>query len=64
MFSRKDFDTEAEYLEALRDWFAGQALKAGLTGATLPTKADRDRLLPILCPVCYEIADAMLEARK
>jgi hypothetical protein len=41
----------------LRDWFAGQAL-VGLLSAGMGHKADVLALLP------YEIADAMIAARK
>lgn len=55
---RENYKTEAEYLAALRDWFAGQAL-AGLLASPL-TSDDSNAVIR----ACYAAADAMLEARK
>lgn len=35
MFARSDFKSDAAFLEALRDWFAGQALIGLAMGRTL-----------------------------
>jgi hypothetical protein len=46
-------------METLRDWFAGQALQGRAHRLSNPYN-DRD----ILASDCYEIADAMIAARK
>lgn len=61
-----DFDTGAigrpqpENTTALRDWFAGQALRAVIDTDGYEIAEGRE----ILARNCYRIADAMLAARK
>lgn len=47
----------------LRDYFAAKAMHQMLNGAVLPTKEDRDKYLPMVASIAYEIADAMLTER-
>lgn len=48
---------------SLRDYFAAKIMATLMSGAVLPTKADRDEHLPHAAQVAYEVADAMLVAR-
>jgi len=49
---------------SLRDWFAGQAIKAiGITSDCLITKKERRESFALMAMMAYEIADAMIEAR-
>jgi Asp-tRNA(Asn)/Glu-tRNA(Gln) amidotransferase A subunit family amidase len=53
---------EDEYGMTLRDYFAGQALAGLVIGAEINGKGE-SQLLPV-ARAAYNIADAMLEARK
>jgi hypothetical protein len=64
---RSQFKTDSEYRDALRDWFAGQAL-AGILAApfefadVMQSKApDRPTAR---CDLAYTHADAMMETRN
>ena len=48
----------------LRDYFAAKAMQSVMNGAVLPTKDDRDKWLPQIGDLVYEVADAMLKARE
>lgn len=56
MMPRNAYSSDEEYQNALRDWFAGQAL-AGIVSASRTL----DRETP---KRAYALADAMLAARK
>jgi hypothetical protein len=58
MLRRSDFPTEGEYLSALRDWFAGQAL------AGMVADPNRSGDLRSYGEWAYRYADAMLAARE
>ena len=58
---------------SLRDYFAGQALSGSLASQTLeshwafsqlPDEANDDTAKKGIAKLCYDIADAMLKARK
>ena len=53
--------TEPDYGMTLRDWFAGQALAGFAASPAALDGAWRDQTV---AACAYEIADAMLEARK
>jgi hypothetical protein len=50
-----------EYGMSLRDWFAGQAINGMLAGRGGPV---HPHLFYVDADIAYQIADAMLEARK
>lgn len=58
-FPAQDSDTFF-YGMSIRDWFAGRALQ----GLLVRARWDEDQELPKLAGWSYQIADAMLEARK
>jgi hypothetical protein len=45
----------------LRDWFAGQVLRGFISD---PDVRLNDESIPQIAKTCYEMADAMLEARE
>ena len=45
----------------LRDWFAGQVLRGFISD---PDVRLDDESIPKIAKTCYEMADAMLEARE
>lgn len=49
---------------SLRDWFAGQAMQAVVTGMNMRGKELGDDNTQFVTDCCYEIADAMLRSRK
>ena len=49
---------------SLRDWFAGQALKGIIAGLQCEPGQTVDDLIRVAAIRVYEVADAMLEARK
>ena len=59
MLSRENFTNEAEYLSALRDWFAGQALAAisSMSGDGFSLSPEDEAAW------AYQRADAMLKER-
>jgi hypothetical protein len=58
---RNQFNSEELFLEALRDWFAGQALSSCLKFMSGNTPED---YYERASAEAYSIADAMLSARK
>jgi hypothetical protein len=65
---RPQFETEAEWIEHLRMWFAGQALPAVIAYALEnPSRIAADEtgnVGPEVCRLAYETADGMIKARK
>lgn len=61
---RSQFATEAEWLEHLRLWFAGQALGALVAFAGRDAKTTWDENTPEIVDTAYAIADAMLAERE
>lgn len=59
---RSQFDTEAEWLEHVRMYFAGQAL-AGELASQSHESTWRLSAAEILASRCYQFADAMLAER-
>ena len=55
---RSQFETEAEWLDHMRLWFAGQALPTAVDYFNVHDGIDE------AAEWCYKIADAMLEARE
>jgi hypothetical protein len=66
---RHEFATDAAFEEALRNWFAGQALAGlmsnGALAGTVAREADSRGIEPdeLLATAAYNAADAMLAAR-
>jgi hypothetical protein len=61
-FGKKNFTDDWSHGMSLRDWFAGQALTGLISGAL--TNADRLGEVRAYTVKSYELADAMLAARK
>jgi len=59
-FPGVDVDGEPYTGMTLRDYFAAKAMQAMLSSPNCPMKVDNSELAKI----SYEVADAMLEARK
>lgn len=60
---RHQFNSEEEWLEHLRIWFAGQALVGILSGLAMGAKDEPNRAM-FLSQCAYEMADAMLAERS
>lgn len=63
---RSQFSTDADFLSAMRDWFAGQAMASLILVPATAAIARQDGNLPTktLALAAYEAADAMLAARE
>lgn len=48
----------------LRDWFAGQALPQAYSGCIGSSPDEGDRWVDMVAREAYDMADAMIEARK
>lgn len=48
----------------LRDWFASQAMKAALTGASAGSEDALDPMFATIARLSYRMADAMLAERS
>jgi len=55
---RTSFFSQEEFIKALRDWFAGQALAGALEDSTMQTSGKS------LASWAYKQADAMLSERE
>lgn len=65
IFNRNEYESQWDKAGmSLRDWFAGRAMQTILSGAVLPTKEDREKWLPQLADISYDVADAMIAARN
>jgi len=56
--------TEPDYGMTLRDWFAGQALTSTMRLVTGHESEPGEGMAQTFARRAYEVADAMLEARK
>lgn len=60
MLPRNAYSSDAEYHQALRDWFAGQAIAGFCADPRMTGSSDAGRLPT----AAYAMADAMLMARS
>jgi hypothetical protein len=63
---RHEFATEAAFEEALRNWFAGQALGGFVAAPSLIHEANSkdDNAASVIAAWSYQFADAMLAERE
>lgn len=60
---RSQFETEADFLDALRDYFAGQALVGIINACAMDTLENGEKIEEMFARKAYYVADAMLLAR-
>ncbi len=59
---REHFASDADYLKALRDWFAGQAMAQGMNVLVSSQHNLNDHQIGQLARTAYLAADAMIAA--